>query len=368
MTALWARVKAVSLRQWIAGAAAVLLVLVAAAALVFRAQVLRASLDPKQPFQTYRPPATPDYGSASAWALRPGPSEAKGPVDVFFVHPTTYSGGEEWNGPIEHPRSRHELAEVMLPNYAGPFARIGRVFAPRYRQASLYAMLSLREDAQEARRFAYDDVRRAFQSFLDRDSGGRPFIIVGVEQGGSLADRLLRQAITPDPALRRRLVAAYLIDALTPPGPIPACARRAEAGCLVAYMPVEEGHWGDARRRLQRSFAWRADGELEPLGGRPPVCVNPLTGSNDAAPAPRRANLGAANATGLEWGVRPAFLPKQVSARCAGGVLWVSHPRSPTLKTLGGWAAHLKATGYNPFFADLEADAQARLAALTRGS
>ena len=55
----------------------------------------------------------------------------------------------------------------MLPNYAGPFVRVGRLFAPRYRQASLFAQLTLRDDARDAREFAYGDVRRAFDYYLD---------------------------------------------------------------------------------------------------------------------------------------------------------------------------------------------------------
>ena len=48
-----------------------LLGLVLVAAFTFRDQVLRASLDPKEPFQTYRPPPPPDYSRRSAWALMP---------------------------------------------------------------------------------------------------------------------------------------------------------------------------------------------------------------------------------------------------------------------------------------------------------
>ena len=48
-----------------------LLALALVAAFVFRDQILRASLDPHQPFQTYRPPAAPQYASRSAWALLP---------------------------------------------------------------------------------------------------------------------------------------------------------------------------------------------------------------------------------------------------------------------------------------------------------
>ncbi len=344
------------------------------AALVFRDDVLRASLDPRTPFQTYRPPAAPDYASRASWALLPAqperPSQADPAADVFFIHPTTYNGGEEWNGPIDYPRAARELGEVMLPNYAGPFQKVGRVFAPRYRQASLYAMVSQRDDAREARNFAYGDVRQAFHQFLDRFSRGRPFVIVGVEQGGSLAARLIRDDIASDPALSRRLAAAYLIQTLVPaadygPGaPIPACDRRQQARCVVAFMPAPAGQPGVGRRMLRRALAWGLGDELDALGDRATLCVNPMLGARTEAPASERDNLGAANATDLEWGLRPAFLPHQVAARCDGGLLWTTRPRSPVLKAAGGWVDRLKAPGFNPFYADLETDAQARVDAL----
>lgn len=359
-------------RRQIAAGAVLALVLIAA--FVFRGDIVRASLDPKTPFQTYRPPPAPDYARPSAWALAPASPAAftqGGPgADVFFVHPTTYNGGEEWNGPIDHKRSVRQLFQVMLPNYAGPFARAGRVFAPRYRQASLYAMLSLREDAREARAFAYADVARAFRLYLDRFNHGRPIILAGVEQGGQIVERLAREAVAADPALKARIAAVYAIDAIVPAeahtwsSPIPPCQGRAQARCIVAYLPEPKSHRDAGERALRRALVFGKSGELEPLAGRPALCVNPLTGSVDAPLAARAANLGAANATKLEWGVRPAFLPRQVSARCEGGVLWVSHPRSGVLSPAGGWADRRKAPGYNLFYLDLETDAKARIAAL----
>jgi hypothetical protein len=44
----------------------------------------------------------------------------------------------------------------------------------------------------------------------------------------------------------------------------------------------------------------------------------------------------------------------------------VSRPESPSLRPSGGWAERRRAAPYNLFYADLEADAQARLAALSR--
>ena len=349
--------------------------MVLAAAWWWRDAMLQTALDPRTPFQTYRPPPAPDYASPAAWALAPADPAHPGPgapeADVFFVHPTTFDGGRDWNGPIADPAARRDLAEVMLPNYAAPFARAGRVFAPRYRQASLYAQLTLRDDAREARRFAYADVRRAFEAYVVRAAGGRPLILVGVEQGALLVDRLAAEAAA-NPALSGRIVAVYLIGAPTPaaahgPGSrLPACPARAAAHCVVAYTQAAFALDGPDHV-LDRALAWTPGGDLAPLGGRAALCVNPLTGVVDRPDAGERANLGAANATRLEWGVRPAFLPHQVSARCEGGLLRTSRPRAPSLRRTGDWAARLKAPGFNLFWADLEADALARLHAFDHG-
>jgi len=93
------------------------------------------------------------------------------------------------------------------------------------------------------------------------------------------------------------------------------------------------------------------------------LCVNPLLGATSKDLAPARLNLGATNASQLEWGARAAFLPRQVSAQCVDGVLRVSRPRSGSLRPVGAWPDKFKERPYNPFFADLEADAQKRVAA-----
>lgn len=337
--------------------------------------IMKTGLDPKEPFQTYKRhmPKAPDYSQASAWALNPvgqTPRQTPGPVDVFFVHPTTFNGGHNWNGPIDDKAAARQLERVMLPNYAGPFARVGRVFAPRYRQASLYAYsITLREDARDARRFAYDDVLEAFRYYMARYNYGRPYIVVGVEQGAELADRLLRQEIDRNPGLVNKLAAAYLIDAVIPaagygPGaPATVCRTRAQAHCVVAWAEADKQDPEAARRLLNRAMVWTPDWMLDNLpDGQPVLCVNPLLGGTSEAEAPARLNLGAANASELEWGARAAFLPRQVSAQCVGGVLRVSRPRSGSLQPARGWPDKFKERPYNPFFADLEADAMKRVA------
>jgi hypothetical protein len=335
----------------------------------WRDDILAALLDPQLPYAVYHPPRAPDYRRPSAWVLLPPSPPASAQPAVFFVHSTTFDGGRDWNGPIDDRAAARRVTTIVLPNYAAPFASVGPVYAPRYRQASLYTSLTLFDDAIEARAFAYGDVARAFQSFLARIGPGHPFIVAGVEQGGELAARLLTDQVAPSADLRPRLVAAYLMETVTPAldhaagSPIPACARRAQAGCVVAWISAPTLDFVRAQRIFDRSLVWGRNGRLVGLAGRAPLCVNPLLGAASDAPAPARLNLGAASATGLEWGARPGFMARQAGARCEAGILRVTTPRSALLRPSGDWADRLRVPGYNLFWADLEADAEARTAA-----
>ncbi|NBW07876.1 MAG: DUF3089 domain-containing protein [Caulobacteraceae bacterium] len=339
--------------------------MIAAATAVWRGDILRAGLDPQVPFQTYHPPLAPDYAKPASWAL----SEARAPgadeAAVFFVHSTTYDGGRDWNGPIDDKDADAYLRRVVIPNYAGPFERAGAISIPRYRQASLYTRLTLRTDARDARAFAYGDVAAAFEVWLARHPTG-PIVVAGVEQGADLLDRLIRTRIAPDAALRRRLVAAYLTDTIVAienlsPN-VPGCANRKQTGCIVAWSQVGEGDDGAAERRLRRALVWNARGRLVELDRRPALCVNPVSGMSGEEPVPARRHLGAANATGLEWGVRPAFLDRLIATQCRGGLLRHTMPESEAFKEVGDWADRRKARQYNLFYADVQADVQDRLA------
>ena len=355
-------------KRWVFLGAVITVAVLLAAAWLMRVEIIRSTLDPRVPFQTYTPPGAADYTETRAWALFPDAKvEPALPADVFFIGPTTYNGGDHWNSPWRDEDAWRLTRRAMLPNYAGPFARVGRVFAPHYRQASLYSHLTLRDDARSARVFAYTDVLTAFRVWRQAHDTGRPLVVVGIEQGGLLADRLVREEIAPDARLRGRLAGVYLIESIVPAdrygegAPLPACRTRAQARCVVAWATPRER---SARELLERSLVWNDRGQLVELGGRAALCVNPLLGARSDAPAPDRDNLGAAVATGFEWNERPAFLQRQVGAQCVGGVLDVGKPKSNVFKPARSWADRLKVPPYNLFYLDLEVDAQARVSAL----
>lgn len=360
------RASGLLIRRIIGGVLIGLIALIVIAILVWRGDILRSGLDPEVPFQTYEPPPAPDYAEPSAWALID--AGRAGDAAVFFVHSTTYDGGAHWNAPIDDPQAEQWLRRSVLPNHAAPFARSGQVSAPRYRQASLYTRLTIREDAREARAFAYQDVAAAFDAWLADHPEG-PIFLVGVEQGGELAARLLRERVAPDPMLRGRLVAAYLMhaavpaDEYDPSAPVPACRDRSETGCVVGWVQVRDMDDDTLNRLGRRAMAWTERGSLELMGERPYLCVNPVLGARSDARAPQREHLGGANATDLEWGVRPAFLTRQTATQCRDGVLRYSRPPSDVFRQTGSWADRRKAPSYNLFYADIEADVERRLTA-----
>lgn len=357
--------KHLTLRQWIGYSGFVLVFLLTAAVAVWRGDILRAALDPQIPFQTYRPPPAPDYAQPSAWALLDARVQGSGAANVFFVHSTTFDGGRDWNGAIGDKKADAYLERVVLPNYAGPFARAGAVSAPRYRQASLYTRLTLRDDAREARAFAYDDILSAFDVWLGRHPTG-PIVLAGVEQGADLLDRLIRERIAPDPALRSRMVAAYLMDAIIAvenlPADTPPCDDRRQIHCVVAWSQVGAPDDAAAHRRLRRATVWDERGQFVDLAGRRPVCVNPVTGGTGEARVPARLHRGATNATGLEWGARPALMAREVETQCRDGLLRHSWPDLESFKERGSWADRRKARPYNLFYGDIEEDVAERLA------
>lgn len=359
------KMPSLTLRQWVGYTGFVLVFILVAAVAVWRGDILKAGLDPQVPFQTYDPPPAPNYEQAASWALDDARAPGAGSAHIFFVHSTTYEGGRDWNGPIDHRDAATELRRSVLPNYAGPFARAGDVSAPYYRQANLYTRLTMREDAREARAFAYKDIDAAFTHWLQAHPTG-PIILAGVEQGADLVDHLLHDRVAIDPLLKQRLVAAYLMEGLVPAERarnIPLCERLDQVGCVLAWKSVQEGDDAEAKRLLRRALVWNERGALDGADGAPTACVNPVTGSVDQPVSAMRDSRGATNATNLEWGARPAFQSRIVAAECRAGILWRSPLNSESFRPKGSWADRRKAPSFNLFYADIEADALNRIEA-----
>ncbi|MDB5432971.1 MAG: hypothetical protein JWP35_4087 [Caulobacter sp.] len=350
-----------------------LIVLIAGAtlALSLAAQVLAqtslatAGLKPDQPFSAAAAPPAPDYADDAAWAGLPDRADAVdvapdgstdgqagAKVDVFFVHPTTYFGKEGWNAAYLD-QGGAGVAGVdagTMRAQASVFNGCCRVYAPRYRQATLYAFQDDTGSGKAALDLAYGDVSRAFDEFLKR-THGRPFILAGHSQGAMHLIRLIRERIIGSP-LRKRVVAAYLIgsnlmDTGTQPG-LTACENATQTGCAINFNTVSQAVSDENLKMLKMTATAARQPRM--------LCVNPLTWTVDGA-APAAANLGAIH--GVRGGPLGAPLPGFTGAKCEGGMLVLDAIGAPFLNPLTrGGVYHIY--DYNLFYMNLRANAVAR--------
>ncbi len=277
-------------------------------------------LTPGDAFEEVEKPPAPDYSDPASWAALPFENDnadltppghddmqSDAPADVFFVHPTTFFDRERWNAPIDDAKSRSFVDQMVMSGQASVFNGCCKVYAPRYRQATIGTYLADKKNASGAFGLAYSDVERAFEVFLKEYNEGRPFILASHSQGSQHAMRLLER-IDADETLRERMVAAYTIGFTHPMSRygdvydhLKPCTKPDQTGCIVAWDTYEVGADVDIP---ERPVYWK-DGELTAVAlDVPRQCTNPITWRQMTEPSPKEAHEGA---------VKPVYPAEELS-------------------------------------------------------
>lgn len=221
--------------------------------------------DGKEAYQIKAVDGKPNYADLHFWAAHPykndpsdsvpEPLKAKyrkdSTVDVFFIHPTSYTSKEKtfgWNADIEDAALNGKTDNSSILYQASIFNEAGRVFAPRYRQAHLSAYFpKTKEDSTEAMKafeLAYQDVKAAFDYYLAHYNNGRPIVIASHSQGSTHAKRLLKEYFDGT-VLKNKLVVAYVVGMVFDPNylsNIPACTNPNQTGCVCAWRTYKNDY------------------------------------------------------------------------------------------------------------------------------
>ena len=210
----------------------------------------------------------PDYSNLDYWAAHPDkwdPSDSvpaplrssaqlqqeeprDSDVDVFFIHPTTFTKKKFSNIPNaniddDYLNAKTDYSSILLQ--ASAFNQHARVFAPRYRQAHIGNFYSKDTSSKnEALAVAYTDIREAFLYSMKHYNNGRPIIIAGHSQG-ALMDMLLLREFFENKPLSKQLVAAYIVGwplstNWTPT--IKACEDSLQTGCACSWSTFKRGY------------------------------------------------------------------------------------------------------------------------------
>lgn len=305
----------------------------------------------------------PDYSRLEYWAAHPekrDPSdtipkplmgeEKEKVADVFFLHPTTLTGPREngiTNATIDDSTINYKTDYSSILYQASAFNERTRIFAPRYRQAHI-GMYGESDSASKYGAFylAYDDVRRAFQYYLEHENKGRPIIIASHSQGTTHSTRLIKEFFDGKP-LGKQLVCAYLIGMGVNKNEyttIPVCQNGNETGCFVS--------WRTFRNDYSDGWATRTDTSI--------AVVNPISWKTTTEVVSRSEHKGA-----VLYNLNKVFKHTQ-DAQVEGGALWVSHPRFPGSFLYKSKNYH--AGDINLFYVDIRMDVSRRIDAFLSGS
>ena len=272
-----------SIRRIIAAIIGLLFVLIAITAYFVQENIVRSLINPRIPYEAYTPPPRPDYANYDNWLSWPEDSTQKAAA-IFYVHDTTYRSADHWNAPVNDKPTISTLTRVSLPNEAGPFTEIGAIFAPRYRQATLFAFFTKKHQGRAARKTAYRDVKSSFRYFLNNTDNTKPIILVGYGQGGLHVQGLLLDFFQNDPDIQRRLAAAYIIGQSTPLDlfnytlpQTPPCKYTADVRCVVSWNAYTQNFESEIERKQKRLLVWEENTRtLKGVEKRPLLCTNPL--------------------------------------------------------------------------------------------
>lgn len=270
--------------------------------------LLVAQFTPPNEFNTKGTPTALDYENVDSWAAHPQKQSAalltpdgivnettSSQAAVFYVHPTTYFAGDDWNWAPDQNSHAAQGIEHTIATQASVFNGCCEVYAPYYRQAHISAFGAGTEASLQALDLAYADVAQAFDHFLSEIGSDKPFFLAGHSQGSAHLQRLISDKISGH-SIRERLVTGYIIGYWLPADitsrsfpDVPICSGAKMTGCIVTWDSYDRGaeelpffsvpHWF--------TDGW---GRLEEVKT---ACVNPLSWNADTDRVSSENNLGA---------------------------------------------------------------------------
>ena len=221
-------------------------------------------------------PEAPDYGDPTMWYVREDDADGTGADVLYFV--STWA--KDWttaDGKVCHYANIYDEQQRANMNkeigrIAGYMGEGNNFYSPYYRHITIEAWGTQNEDTVNARfRLAMEDVRSAFDAYLERRKPGRPFVLAGFSQGGKVVVELLKAM--PE-ELHKYLVAAYVLGyKVTPDDTLATSNIRAaqdstDVGVTICYNSVSDVRY------------------IKPIVCAPcAMCINPVNWRTDATPA-----------------------------------------------------------------------------------
>ena len=221
------------------------------------------------------------YAQAENWAYLETDATEKA-ADVFFICPTVYGGDSDtFNMALDDEKTKESFVGATNME-KGIYDGDCRFFAPYYRQAALNVYEMESADREPYLSIAYEDVKLAFEYYLEHYNNGRPIVLAGFSQGADLSIRLVKDYFA-DEKVSNLLVACYAIGWRVTEAEVAQYAH-----LKVAQSETDVG--------VVVSFNSEAEDITDSLTipeGTKTFAINPLNWKTDSTPADKTLNKGA---------------------------------------------------------------------------
>jgi hypothetical protein len=284
--------------------------------------------------------------------------QATAQADVFYIHPTTYYAGASKNDKFRKPSSKR-IAKSVLLSQASAFNTCFKVYAPRYRQASLQIIRKNTDESFKALDFAYADVKNAFDYYLKNYNKGRPFIIAAHSQGSYHALRLIYDFLEGD-TLSNKLVAAYIggypvlqlqMDSMYKT--VQYCDSALQTGCLLNWQTLgKNGYYQDMMAHTNVYFKGE---HIAPKGEL--LCTNPLSWNSDSTTVDKSCHLGSVKMASRKKELKVVMV-NYLDTRVENGFVYIDKPKGKLFNATG---KNYHIYDYNLFYLNIGANACDRL-------
>ena len=278
---------------------------------------------PLNSFEQDVPKAAPNYSKIDHWAAHPEKSDYSGlkpknllndtlsldSVDVFYVYPTLYFNGLDWNADFNSKKSKKKIGHLALKNQANIFSGLANIYCPYYRQMHFYGYKD-NINGLKAFDLAYKDVENAFKYYLENFNNGNRIVLVGHSQGTHHLQKLLNDFILLDHSILKKIKLCYFVgDVFIENFTVkeyPICESPTDLNCYLSWNSFPYG----------TSYSYSESDFVS--------ATNPITWRNNEAASLYNMHKGILfNNYKLIRGGNKLKQEKILSAKVDNGLLWV---------------------------------------------
>lgn len=264
-----------------------------------------------------------DYSDPRSWAAHPFKNDNsdslslnyKGQinedlVDIFFLHPTSFTNRKEKhvsNALISDSLLNSKTDNSSILYQASVFNQIGRIYAPRYRQAHLSRYFSSGDHQLKAFDFAYQDVAAAFKYYMENYNEGRPIILAAHSQGTTHAMRLIKEYVD-NHRIQEKIIIFYLLGMPVNKNEfnmVKPCLCSTDVNCFLSWRTYRKGY----------------DGEFVDKDNKAIHVSNPVNLENDTSWTSLQEKRES-----ILWRYDIAY-NRVLKSKVQGDMLWITRPR-----------------------------------------